>query len=144
MFLLADIKSTAGNQILSYDFPQCKMQYVNCGTLLAIYFVQSKFPRAAASGGSERDKTVTHPCRSRHFHDITFQFQRFAGFGCRKYVTTGPRITKAQEAAPLASDFKLPYCAVRHCCLHEKRTLDPDVAKRGIEVLWPAWKQTHY
>lgn len=39
MFLLADIKSTAGNQILSHDSPQCKMQYINCETLSAIYFV---------------------------------------------------------------------------------------------------------
>ncbi len=112
MFLLADIKSTAGNQILSYDFPQCKIQYINCGTLLTIYFVQSKFPRDAETGQSERNKTVTRTRRSRHFHDITFQFQRFSGFGCREYVTTGPRITEVQEAAPLASDFKLPYSAV--------------------------------
>ncbi len=39
MFLLGEIKSTAGNQILSHDSPQCKIQYINCGTLLAIYFV---------------------------------------------------------------------------------------------------------
>lgn len=50
MFLDAGIKSTAGNKTLSPNSPQCKIQYINCGTLLAIYFVQSEFPKVAETG----------------------------------------------------------------------------------------------
>lgn len=39
MVLLGEIKSTAENQPLGPDSPQRKLQYINCGTLLAIYFV---------------------------------------------------------------------------------------------------------
>lgn len=50
MVLDGGINSTAGNHPLGHDSPQRKMQYINCGTLLAIYFVQFEFPKVAETG----------------------------------------------------------------------------------------------